>query len=240
MRKLAVITGGSRGLGRAMALSFAKSYDLALISRSLPQEEDLIREVEALGARVAFYRADVSREEEVVEAFSRIKEDFGSIYVLINNAGITKDGSFVGMTSSDFLDVINVNLLGSFLCAREAMKLMMRKREGLILNISSVVALQGNAGQANYAASKAGLLGLTRTLAKEYGSRNIRVNALAPGFIESDMTWGLSQDIKDRALDKLSLRRFGRAQEVAELAYYLASADYVTGQVISIDGGLSL
>lgn len=243
MAKLAVITGPCRGIGQALALKFAGSYSLALISRSKNQAcEDLMRQLDNLGADYRFYQADVAVEDQVVQAFESIKKDFESIDLLINNAGITRDGTLVRMKGEDFREVIDINLAGSFYCAREAIKVMMRKRQGVVLNISSVVALYGNAGQANYSASKAGVIGLTKSLAKEYGARNIRVNALAPGFIESDMTDVLSEDLKKAALDKLAIRRFGRPEEVAALAYFLASdeAGYITGQCLSIDGGISL
>ncbi|NLY36615.1 MAG: 3-oxoacyl-[acyl-carrier-protein] reductase [Tissierellia bacterium] len=244
MQKVAVITGGCRGIGRAMALKFAGAgYDLALITRNLGEAcEDTKKEVDGLGVKLHFYQADVAREEEVVAAFSKIKEDFGEIYVLINNAGITRDGSLLRMKGQDFSEVIDTNLTGSFFCSREALKLMIRKREGVILNISSVVGVYGNPGQANYAASKAGLIGLTKTMAKEFGSRNIRVNALAPGFIESDMTDKLPDTLKEEALKKLSIKRFGKTEEVAALALFLASqeASYITGQTLCIDGGIAL
>lgn len=244
MAKVAVITGGCRGIGRAIAVKFAEAgYCLALISRN-PGEacENIKKEASELGAKVHLYQADVAKEEEVVAAFSQIKEDFGEIYALINNAGITRDGPLLRMGAEAFNEVVNTNLTGSFFCSREALKLMIRKREGVILNISSVVGLYGNPGQANYAASKAGLIGLTKTMAKEFGSRNIRVNALAPGFIESDMTDKLSEKLKEEALKSLSIKRFGKTQEVAALALFLSSqeASYITGQILCIDGGIAL
>lgn len=244
MEKVALITGGCKGIGRAMALTFAKAgYNLVLLSRKDSSAcQETVEEAKAFGKDVLFLEADVSKEEEVKEAFQHMLEKYGHIDVLINNAGIVKDGLALRMSSEDFQDVLNINLLGSFYCAKEALRSMSRKRSGIILNISSVVGIYGNPGQSNYAASKAGMIGLTKTLAKEFGSRNIRVNAIAPGFIESDMTESLSDAVKEEAMKKLSIKRFGTAEEVAELALFLASekAEYITGQVLSIDGGIAL
>lgn len=243
MKKVAVITGACRGIGRAFALRFAQDYNLALISRTKNKAcNELMEELYARGVNFEFYEADISHEAQVIRAFEEIKEDFGQVDLLINNAGITRDGTLLRMKSEDFSDVLDVNLLGSFFCAREAIKLMVRRRQGVVLNISSVVGIYGNPGQANYASSKAGVIALSKTLAKEYGSRNIRVNALAPGFIESDMTDVLGEDYKKAVLEKISLARLGQPEEVAELAYFLASdqAAYITGQVLAIDGGISL
>lgn len=244
MEKVVVITGACKGIGLAMAKAFAQEgASLALLSRKNSEAcREAVEHLKKEGAKLLFLEADVSQEEEIKRAFKDILDHYGTIDVLINNAGIVKDGLSLRMSVEDFEEVLKVNLLGSFLCAKEALRSMSRARSGVILNISSVVGLQGNPGQSNYAASKAGLIGLTKTLAKEFGSRNIRVNALAPGFIESDMTQGLSSSLKESALDKLCLRRFGEAKEVADLAVFLASekASYITGQVISIDGGISL
>lgn len=244
MNRVAVITGACRGIGKATALAFARAgYTLGLISRSRGEAcEQTLSEVRALGAEVYFYQADVANEEEILRAFSQIKEELGRVDVLINNAGITRDGSLLRMGKEAFSAVVETNLSGSFYCAREALKLMVKKREGVILNISSVVGVYGNTGQANYAAAKAGLIGLTKTIAKEFGSRNIRANAIAPGFIESDMTRELPEALKEEALKNLSIKRFGQPEEVAALALFLASkeAAYITGQTLCIDGGIAL
>lgn len=226
-----------------MALAFAKEgYRLVLLSRKNSAAcQETLEEVKQY-TDVLFLEADVSKEEEVKSAFEAILENYGQIDVLINNAGIVRDGLILRMEAEDFEDVLRINLMGSFFCAKEALRSMSRKRKGVILNISSVVGLYGNPGQSNYAASKAGLIGLTKSLAKEFGSRNIRVNAIAPGFIESDMTETLPEAVKEEALKKLTLKRFGKAEEVAELALFLASdkASYMTGQVLLIDGGIAL
>ncbi|WAM33086.1 3-oxoacyl-[acyl-carrier-protein] reductase [Caldicellulosiruptor morganii] len=240
--KVALITGASRGIGRAIALKFAQNGADVVInySSSESQAQSLKEEIEKLGVKALAIKCDVSSSEEVNAMFSQIESEFGKLDILVNNAGITKDGLILRMDEEQFDRVIAINLKGAFLCAKAAAKLMVKQREGNIINISSVVGITGNAGQANYAASKAGIIGLTKSLAKELASRNIRVNAIAPGFIKTDMTDVLSEKVKEAMLSSIPLGRFGEADEVAGVALFLASSlsSYVTGQVIVVDGGM--
>ncbi|AZT90663.1 3-oxoacyl-[acyl-carrier-protein] reductase [Caldicellulosiruptor changbaiensis] len=240
--KIALITGASRGIGRAIALKFAHNGANVIInySSSQSQAQSLKDEIEKLGVRALIIKCDVSNSEEVNAMFSQIEKEFGRLDILVNNAGITKDGLVLRMNEEDFDKVIAINLKGAFLCAKAASKIMIKQREGNIINISSVVGIMGNVGQANYAASKAGIIGLTKSLAKELASRNIRVNAIAPGFIKTDMTEVLSDKVKEMMLSSIPLGRFGEADEVANVALFLASSlsSYITGQVIVVDGGM--
>jgi 3-oxoacyl-[acyl-carrier protein] reductase len=243
-KKVCLITGASGGIGAACALSFAKAgYDLILhYSRSKESTEKLAKQCEALGAQTIVVGFDVRDEQACDEAIQTALTQFQRIDVLINNAGVTKDQLMLRMSLKDFEEVLDVNLKGSFIVSQAVLKPMMKARSGVILNMSSVVGLTGNAGQTNYAASKAGLIGFTKSLAKELASRSIRVNAIAPGFIETAMTALLTQDQQDQLAQRIPLKRFGQVDEVAQLACFLASdqAAYITGQTIVIDGGLAI
>ncbi|ADQ40647.1 3-oxoacyl-(acyl-carrier-protein) reductase [Caldicellulosiruptor acetigenus I77R1B] len=240
--KVVLITGASRGIGRAIALKFAQNGANVIInySSSQSQAEELKEEIEKIGTKAMIIKCDVSNADEVSQMFSQVEKEFGRLDILVNNAGITKDGLILRMNEEDFDKVIAINLKGAFLCARAAAKMMVKQRSGNIINISSVVGIAGNIGQANYAASKAGIIGLTKSLAKELASRNIRVNAIAPGFIKTDMTEVLSDKVKEAMLSSIPLGRFGEADEVANVALFLASnlSSYITGQVIVVDGGM--
>ncbi|ABP67197.1 3-oxoacyl-(acyl-carrier-protein) reductase [Caldicellulosiruptor saccharolyticus DSM 8903] len=240
--KVALITGASRGIGRAIALKFGQNGANVVINYSSSefQAQTLKEEIEKLGVKALTIKCDVSNSEEVNAMFSQIEKEFGRLDILVNNAGITKDGLILRMNEEDFDKVIAINLKGAFLCAKAASKIMVKQREGNIINISSVVGIIGNVGQTNYAASKAGIIGLTKSLAKELSSRNIRVNAIAPGFIKTDMTEVLSDKVKEMMLSSIPLGRFGEAEEVANVALFLASSlsSYITGQVIVVDGGM--
>ncbi|NLM20764.1 MAG: 3-oxoacyl-[acyl-carrier-protein] reductase [Peptococcaceae bacterium] len=241
--KTALVTGASRGIGRAIALALAKEGAAIVINyvsnRSLAEE--VVREIEKTGGKALAIGADVSNFEEAGALVAKAKEVFGSVDILVNNAGVTKDGLIMRMTEEDFDRVLEVNLKGAFNCCRHVVPLMVKQRSGRIINITSIVGLVGNAGQANYAASKAGLVGLTKSLAKEIGSRGITVNAVAPGFIETDMTSGLTEKMKEAAKENIALKKLGTPADVANAVCFLASekAAYITGQVISVDGGMS-
>ena len=242
--KVAVVTGGSRGIGKAVCLKLASLG--AEIAFSYAGNETAARETEnalkELGVKVLAMRADVSGSEEVDAFFAKVLEEFGHIDILVNNAGVTRDGLAVRMKESDFDRVINTNLKGAFLCCKAAARPMMKQRSGRIISLTSVAALRGNAGQANYCASKAGIIGLTKSLAKELGGRGITVNAIAPGFIETDMTAVLSEENRTAILSSVPLARAGRPEDVAEAIAFLAGdgAAYITGQVLRVDGGMAM
>lgn len=242
MSKVALITGAGRGIGRAIALQFAEEgYSLALNYRSNDQEAESLKTIlEEKGVSVLLLKGDV-KDVSLIEAM--VKETvamFGTIDVLVNNAGVTRDNLMMRMKEEEWDEVLDVNLKGTFLFTKYVSKIMMKKRTGKIINMVSVVGLTGNMGQANYAASKAGVIGLTKSAAKELASRNICVNGVAPGFIKTDMTDVLSDEIKELAKAQIPLGRFGEPEEVAEVVAFLASskADYITGQIITIDGGM--
>lgn len=240
--KNVIITGATRGIGKAIALEFAKSgANLVIGYRSSDNEAELLKkELESLGVKIAVAKGDVSDSNYAKELINICKNELGKVDVLVNNAGITKDGLIMRMSEDDFSSVIDINLKGTFNCAKEASIVMLKQRSGKIINLSSVVGITGNAGQANYSASKAGVIGLTKSMAKELGGRGITVNAIAPGFIETDMTAVLSDDLKDLVKKNIPLKKLGTSQDVANLAAFLASdsANYITGQVINIDGGM--
>jgi 3-oxoacyl-[acyl-carrier protein] reductase len=239
--QIAVITGAGRGIGRAIALKFASAgADIACVSRTAENAEKVAAEVRALGRRAWAHGVDVADASAVAAAAEKILAEAGRVDILVNNAGVTKDGLLMRMSEADWEAVLNTNLKGAFLFTQALSRSFLKQRSGRIINISSVIGLIGNAGQCNYAASKAGLLGLTKAVAREFASRGITVNALAPGFIETDMTAGLSAEMKTELLERIPLRLLGRAEDVAEGALYLASpgARYVTGQVLAIDGGM--
>ena len=236
--KLALVTGGSRGIGKACALELAKAgYDVVInYAGNVEAANKTVEEIKALGVDSAAYQFDVSNKEQVDAAIAEIVEKYGRIDVLVNNAGITRDGLFMRMTAENWNAVINTNLSSAFFVSQPVVKIMMKQRSGAIVNMASVVGVSGNAGQANYSAAKAGLIGLTKTLAKELGSRGIRVNAVAPGFINTDMTKDLDTS---KFLDFIPLKRLGEVEDIAKTVKFLAAdADYVTGQVIEVDGGL--
>lgn len=242
--KTAVITGGSRGIGQAIALHFAKcGADIALIyGGSDQQARETIKELEKYGSKAKAYKCDVSDFKETYATVAKVLEDFGTIDILVNNAGITIDKLVLTMTEQDFDRVIDVNLKGAFNMIKHVCPIMAKKRYGKIINISSVSGITGNIGQANYSASKAGLIGLSKTIAKEYASRNIKCNVIAPGFIKTDMTERLSGQIKEQVINAIPMKKMGETQDVAALAVFLASdyADYITGEVIKVDGGLCI
>ena len=242
MGKVVLVTGGTRGIGLAIAEKFStQGYDIALNYFFDDQEAlDAKTLLEKNGVQVLLLKGDIRDSKAVADMIDQTVKDLGSIDVLVNNAGITKDGLMLRMKDEEFNDVIDTNLKGSFYFQKFAGKYMTKQRSGRIINISSVVGVVGNVGQANYAASKAGLIGVTKTAAKEFASRNVLVNAIAPGFIETVMTASLNDDIKAAAVSHIPLGRFGKASEIAELVYFLGSEanTYITGQVIPIDGGM--
>ena len=240
--KNVLVTGGSRGIGKEIALKFAKQgYDIIVnyVSDKTDTEE-LKKELESFGRKALIIKADVTNKEEIENLVKTSIETFGKIDVLVNNAGITKDNLLMRMSEEEFDRVIEVNLKGTYLVTKSVTKYMIKKRQGSIINLSSVVGVTGNAGQCNYSASKAGIIGFTKSIAKELASRNIRANAVAPGFIETDMTNILSDAVKESIHNQIPLKRMGSAKEVAELIYFLGSekSSYITGQVINIDGGM--
>lgn len=243
--KTVVITGGIKGIGAAIAEAFARSgAAVAVISRTITEEKrsELREFYMGLGAKAQFYECDVADYDKCQETTDAVISDFGGIDILVNNAGITRDGLFVKMEPDAFNSVISANLTGTFNMSRPVGRYMFRKKSGCIINISSVVGIYGNAGQANYSASKAGIIGLTKSLAKELGPRGIRVNAIAPGYIETDMTAVLNDELKEQMLRRIALKRFGQTKDVADLALFIASdyASYISGQVIEIDGCMSV
>ncbi len=240
-QKIAVVTGGAQGIGREIALLFAREgADVALIDRDAEALEKTRVEVEGLGRRALALAADVSSAGETREAVNKIIDSMGRIDILANNAGVTRDGFLLRMSEADWDTVLAVNLKGAFNMTRAAAKPMLKQRAGRIINIASVIGLVGNAGQANYAASKAGIIGFTKSAAKELASRGITANAIAPGFIETRMTGALPDDVRQKMLAGIPLGRYGTPAEVANVALFLASglSEYVTGQTIVVDGGL--
>ena len=240
--KNAIITGGARGIGREIAKTLAKNgANIAINYRTYNDElEKLVSELEGYNIKVLTYKCDVSNESEVEAFINEVKDKFNSIDILINNAGITKDGLILRMSEKDFTDVLDINLKGTFNMTKAVSKIMVRQRQGKIINISSVVGVAGNAGQCNYAASKAGVIGFSKSIARELASRNINVNVIAPGYINTDMTKVLSDNIKEEVLKAIPMKKIGDPIEVANLALFLSSnlSDYITGQVINVDGGM--
>jgi len=242
--KCAVITGASRGIGREIAIKYAKEgANIVLNYRNSETEAlQLKEELDKLGSDTLIVKANVSNFEEAEKLIKEAKEVFGRVDILVNNAGITKDNLIMRMKEEDFDSVIDVNLKGAFNCLKAVTPIMIRQKTGKIINMSSVVGVIGNAGQVNYCASKAGLIGMTKSLAREIGGKNINVNAIAPGFIDTDMTKVLSEDQKKNIMSQVPLKRLGQAEDIANLALFLASnqSDYITGQVIHVDGGMAM
>jgi 3-oxoacyl-[acyl-carrier protein] reductase len=239
--KIALITGASQGIGRATALAFASSGSkVAVAARQVAKLEELVKEIEAAGGEALAVPLDVADPAQVKTAFAAVLAKFGKLDVLVNNAAITRDTLALRMKVEDWDAVIRTNLTGAYLCIQQALGAMLKARYGRIVNITSVVAQTGNAGQANYVSSKAGLIGLTRAIAVEVASRNITVNAVAPGFIETPMTDPLSQELKDKMKSMIPLGRFGTDKEIASAVMFLASdeAAYITGQVLDVNGGM--
>ncbi len=239
--KVAVVTGGNRGIGRAVALELARNGSaIAICGTNEATLQETAAEIEKLGVKCLAQKTDVSKESEV-EAFGKtVLETFGKIDILVNNAGITKDNLLIRMSSQEWDDVINVNLKSAFLMTKVFVRPMMKARQGRIINMTSIIGVRGNAGQANYAASKAGLIGLTKTTAREFASRNITCNAVAPGFIQTDMTHALGEKAKEELLQQIPLGILGETRDIAGVVLFFASeeARYITGQVICVDGGM--
>ena len=239
--RIAVVTGGARGIGREIALLFAREgADLAICDVNEVVLDATKKEIEAAGRRCLAETVDVTKADQVENFVQKTLDKFSKIDILINNAGITRDGLLVRMSEADWDAVLNVNLKGAFNCTKSVAKIMMKQRDGRIVNIASIIGIMGNAGQANYAASKGGLIAFTKTVAKELGSRNVRVNAVAPGFIQTDMTAKLSEEMKSAMLKLIPLGALGTAKDVADLVLFLASDNsaYITGQVVQVDGGM--
>lgn len=242
MNKVAFITGGTKGIGKQIAKTLSQNkFDIVINYRTENEElKNLKKEIENFNVKCLLVKGDVSNFEDCKKMVEIIIKEFGQINVLVNNAGITKDMLLARMKKEDFEDVINVNLVGTFNITKNVVPYMMKKREGRIINISSVVGISGNAGQSNYSASKAGIIGFTKSLAKELASRNILVNAVAPGFIETQMTDVLKEEVKDKIVNNIPLKRIGTTQDVADVVEFLTSSksSYITGQIINVDGGM--
>ncbi|MCM2674770.1 3-oxoacyl-[acyl-carrier-protein] reductase [Alkalicoccobacillus plakortidis] len=240
--QVAIVTGASRGLGQAIAMELAQKGAKIVVNYAGSQvrAEQVVQDIKSIGGEAIAVQADVANTEQVQALIKQTIEAFGRIDILVNNAGITRDNLLIRMKEDDWDAVVNTNLKGVFNCAKAVSRQMMKQRYGRIINVSSVVAVMGNPGQANYVAAKAGVIGLTKSMAKELANRNIHVNAVAPGFIESDMTEVLSEDVKAQYLTQIPLGALGEARQVASVVRFLASsdADYMTGQTLHVDGGL--
>lgn len=240
-KRIAVVTGGAKGIGAAISRRLARAgCRLGIVGRDSAALDAMCGEIKSSGGEAVGVTADLSRPDAADTICKQVGDALGPVDILVNNAGMTRDGLLIRMSREDFTDVLNVNLTAAFELSRRCARQMMKARWGRIINLSSIVAIMGNPGQANYIASKAGLIGLTRALAQELASRNITVNAIAPGFIETDMTASLPEEIKQRYMDRIPLSRFGSIDDVAALVAFLASDDagYITGQTLNVDGGL--
>ncbi len=240
--KTAIVTGSGRGIGKSIALKLA-SYGANIVINDIPQSDyadETCEKIKALGVKSIVIKGDVRNKDDVDALIKGALDEFGKIDIFVNNAGVTRDGLMIRMSEDDWDLVMDINLKGAFNCIKAVARPMMKQRGGAIVNIASIVGVMGNAGQANYVASKAGLIGLTKTTAKEFASRGIRCNAVAPGFIRSAMTDVLSDDVKQKYLDAIPLGKFGETEQIADVVAFLASdmSQYVTGQVINVDGGL--
>lgn len=236
--KTVVVTGGARGIGRAISLDFAKNKANVVINYNSTEPTELLEEIKGLGGNAVAIKANVSNFDEAKEIIDFAKKTFGSVDILVNNAGITKDNLLMAMKESEFDEVVDVNLKGTFNMMRHAVKIMLKQKSGTIINVSSVVGLLGNAGQVNYAATKAGVIGMTKSCAREVASRGITVNAVAPGFIQTDMTSNLSDAVVEATLKNIPLNKLGTVEDVSAVVLFLANQKYITGQVISVDGGM--
>ena len=242
--KVALVTGASRGIGREIAQTLA-AYGASVIvnyNGSKDRADEVVEMISAAGGKAIAVKADVAKAEEIARLFEEAQAAFGRIDILVNNAGITRDNLILKMSEEEYDTVLDTNLKGAFLCMKHAAKIMLRQKNGRIINISSISGIAGNAGQANYCAAKAGLIGLTKSLAKELGSRGITVNAVAPGFIETEMTEKLSEQVKEGMLAQIPLKRAGSVKDITEAVAFLASerAAYITGQTLSVNGGMAM
>jgi 3-oxoacyl-[acyl-carrier protein] reductase len=242
--RVAIVTGGTRGIGRAIALRLAaEGANVAVCYRSNDDAaEETAEAVRAAGVACEVFKGDVASPEDVQALFKGVSDVFGRVDILVNNAGITRDNIMMRMKEDEFDEVLRTNLGGTYLCTRAALRPMVRARWGRIVNVSSVVGLVGNAGQANYAASKAGIIGFTKSVAREVAQRGITANAVAPGYVETELTGSLPEEVKDQIRSQVPMGRFGEAEEVAEVVVFLAGegAGYVTGQTIAVDGGMTM
>ena len=238
--KTAVVTGAAKGIGKAIALAFAKEGCNIVLNYHSSLDDETVQEIEACGVTCMPVQGDVSDFAFAADMMKKVKKELGSVDILVNNAGITKDMLLMRMTEEQFDSVIQTNLKGTFNMIRHASSIMLKQRSGAIINMSSVVGVMGNVGQANYAASKAGIIGLTKSTAKELAARGVTCNAIAPGFVETDMTAALSEDLQKQMLETIPLTRYGQVDDIAQAAVFLAKNTYITGQVLHVDGGMCM
>lgn len=238
--KTAVVTGAAKGIGKAIALAFAKEGCNIVLNYHSSLDDEMVQEIEACGVTCMPVQGDVSDFAFAADMMKKVKKELGSVDILVNNAGITKDMLLMRMTEEQFDSVIQTNLKGTFNMIRHASSIMLKQRSGAIINMSSVVGVMGNVGQANYAASKAGIIGLTKSTAKELAARGVTCNAIAPGFVETDMTAALSEDLQKQMLETIPLKRYGQVDDIAQAAVFLAKNTYITGQVLHVDGGMCM
>lgn len=238
--KTAVVTGAAKGIGKAIALAFAKEGCNIVLNYHSSLDDETVQEIEACGVTCMPVQGDVSDFAFAADMMKKVKKELGSVDILVNNAGITKDMLLMRMTEEQFDSVIQTNLKGTFNMIRHASSIMLKQRGGAIINMSSVVGVMGNVGQANYAASKAGIIGLTKSTAKELAARGVTCNAIAPGFVETDMTAALSEDLQKQMLETIPLKRYGQVDDIAQAAVFLAKNTYITGQVLHVDGGMCM
>lgn len=238
--KTAVVTGAAKGIGKAIALVFAKEGCNIVLNYHSSLDDETVQEIEACGVTCMPVQGDVSDFAFAADMMKKVKKELGSVDILVNNAGITKDMLLMRMTEEQFDSVIQTNLKGTFNMIRHASSIMLKQRSGAIINMSSVVGVMGNVGQANYAASKAGIIGLTKSTAKELAARGVTCNAIAPGFVETDMTAALSEDLQKQMLETIPLKRYGQVDDIAQAAVFLAKNTYITGQVLHVDGGMCM
>ena len=238
--KTAVVTGAAKGIGKAIALAFAKEGCNIVLNYHSSLDDETVQEIEACGVTCMPVQGDVSDFAFAADMMKKVKKELGSVDILVNNAGITKDMLLMRMTEEQFDSVIQTNLKGTFNMIRHASSIMLKQRSGAIINMSSVVGVMGNVGQAHYAASKAGIIGLTKSTAKELAARGVTCNAIAPGFVETDMTAALSEDLQKQMLETIPLKRYGQVDDIAQAAVFLAKNTYITGQVLHVDGGMCM